>query len=396
MGVMPKRVATAVLVLIAWQESTSFGGFSPLAQPREPLRQTRASMADVLAAAEGTMRNPAVQAAWTNLMTVVGNLQKGFDLLNGLNTAATNWEKWTDKSDPEYTRRGNKAKHVSDLVQSIKDNMKSNNNVMIPRVKLPEKQIRGTYIEQLMVAVLCDNVTGGLVAVHAESGSGKSVATMLAALEAGRSRPSDYYVVLQNNLNQRLCGFFRVSEASLMADIVDDFFFALRKEKIQLRLVFDNVLDSGATDDMNKDQLKALARAAGDWEHQVLFTMQEQEAAQSVADLNGATTRLAPQQDKAFGAYRWTQNEAEKLFQSLMSDSMPINIKKALAETKVPDEIGGWRPRDIKFFMTYGLKPVAPRRRMQAGWAGFTSYSKTKFKLHKLKTKQPHRVAPCK
>lgn len=334
MGVMPKRVATAVLVLIAWQESTSFGGFSPLAQPREPLRQTRASMADVLAAAEGTMRNPAVQAAWTNLMTVVGNLQKGFDLSNGLNTAATNWEKWTDKSDPEYTRRGNKAKHVSDLVLSIKDNMKSNNNVMIPRVKLPEKQIRGTYIEQLMVAVLCDNVTGGLVAVHAESGSGKSVATMLAALEAGRSRPSDYYVVLQNNLNQRLCGFFRVSEASLMADIVDDFFFALRKEKIQLRLVFDNVLDSGATDDMNKDQLKALARAAGDWEHQVLFTMQEQEAAQSVADLNGATTRLAPQQDKAFGAYRWTQNEAEKLFQSLMSDSMPINMKKPLQRPK--------------------------------------------------------------
>ena len=265
---------------------------------------------------------------------------------------------------------------------------------MISRTRLPKKPIRGTYIEQFLVSVLCEGVPG-MISLHAESGAGKSVAVLLAALEVGRgwsSEESNYYVVVQNDLNQRLCGFFCVSEASLVADIVDDFFLALQKEKIQLHLVFDNVLDSGATSDIVKDQLKALARSAFKWGHQVLFTMQEKQAAESVADLNGATTRMTKLQNNSFGAYRWRQNEAEELIKTFADE---INMTEVLAETIIPDEIGQWRPREIESFMRYGVKPLAPQHRMQAGWAAFTSYL-TKSKLHKLKTKQPHRVAPCK
>ena len=389
MGIMPKKVATAVLVLIAWQATTIFGGFSAIKQPRKPLRPARTSIQDILISTAG---EPNVQKFWKAFTTAIGGLQKGIALFNGYNTAAATWEEWS--KTPKYTQGGNITKHASNLVRVLKDYMKINNNVMISRTQLPKKPIRGTYIEQFLVSVLCEGVPG-MISLHAESGAGKSVAVLLAALEVGRgwsSEESNYYVVVQNDLNQRLCGFFCVSEASLVADIVDDFFLALQKEKIQLHLVFDNILDSGATSDIVKDQLKALARSAFKWGHQVLFTMQEKQAAESVADLNGATTRMTKLQNNSFGAYRWRQNEAEELIKTFADE---INMTEVLAETKIPDEIGQWRPREIESFMRYGVKPLAPQHRMQAGWAAFTSYL-TKSKLHKLKTKQPHRVAPCK
>ena len=370
MGIMPKKVATAVLVLIAWQATTIFGGFSAIKQPRKPLRPARASIQDILISTAG---EPNVQKFWKAFTTAIGGLQKGIALFNGYNTAAATWEEWS--KTPKYTQGGNITKHASNLVRSLKDYMKINNNVMISRTQLPKKPIRGTYIEQFLVSVLCEGVPG-MVSIHAESGAGKSVAVLLAALEVGRgwsSEESNYYVVVQNDLNQRLCGFFCVSEASLVADIVDDFFLALQEEKIQLHLVFDNVLDSGATSDIVKDQLKALARSAFKWGHQVLFTMQEKQAAESVADLNGATTRMTKLQNNSFGAYRWRQNEAEELIKTFADE---INMTEVLAETEIPDEIGQWRPREIESFMRYGVKPLAPQHRMQAGWAAFTSYLK--------------------
>ena len=384
MGIMPKKVATAVVFLIAWQATTIFGGFSAIKQPRKPVRPARARIQDILIATAG---EPSVQEFWKAFMTAIGGLQKGIVLFNGYNTAAATWEEWS--KTPKYTQDGDITKHASDLVLSLKDYMKINNNVMISRTQLPKKPIRGTYIEQLLVSVLCEDVPG-MVTIHAESGAGKSVAVLLAALEVGRGRRSDYYVVLQNDLNQRLCGFFRVSEASLVADIVDDFFLALQEEKIQLHLVFDNVLDSGATSDIVKDQLKALARSAFKWGHQVLFTMQEKQAAESVADLNGATTRMTKLQNNSFGAYRWRQNEAEELIKTFADE---INMTEVLAETEIPDEIGQWRPREIESFMRYGAQPLAPQRRMQAGWAAFTSYlKKIQTPQTKNKTASPSRT----
>ena len=333
----------------------------------------RANVQDVLVAVAGAMQNPTVHAIWKAVVEE-NNVKTTLDFLGSVNTAFKAWQEWTGR--PVYKKRGNVGSHVSSLVESIEELRQSGTNTMISDMQesdLPENPVRGSHFEQLMVATLLDDVSG-VVASYAEPGSGKSVAVTLATMEVGRCRnTSDFYVLLQNDLDEELEMFFRVSEVSSTAKIATAFFRALRKQNIRLHLIFDNVLDSGATSDVIKDRLKALARAACKSGHQVLFTMQEKEAADSVANLNGETTNLVALQNSTIGAYRWTQNEATQLIQTLASDSPPqteINITKVLSETKIPDNFGRWRPRAIEVFMTYGTKPKAPQRRMQGGWQG--------------------------
>lgn len=96
---------------------------------------------------------------------------------------------------------------------------------------------------------------------------------------------------------------------------------ALRRESIQLHVIFDNLLDSGVSSDLVQDILKSIARAASKHQHQVIFTMQTREAPESVGNLNGATTRIAPQQDHPYGAYRWNdERETVQLIQTLQTD----------------------------------------------------------------------------
>ena len=97
-------------------------------------------------------------------------------------------------------------------------------------------------------------------AVYAEAGTGKSVAILLAVAEVARTKTSDFFVVLQNDLAESLKNFLRLSEVSSAADIATSFFIALQERKVRLHLVFDNVLDSGVGGDKQKDILKALAR----------------------------------------------------------------------------------------------------------------------------------------
>ena len=118
-------------------------------------------------------------------------------------------------------------------------------------------------------------------------------------------------MVLQNDLDESLKTFFRLSEVSSAADIATSFFIAMHERKVRLHLIFVNVLDGGVSSgsDREKDILKALARGASRHGHQVVFTMQGKEAAESIAELNGDTTYMAELQDKSYGAYRWTQSE---------------------------------------------------------------------------------------
>lgn len=57
-------------------------------------------------------------------------------------------------------------------------------------------------------------------------------------------------------------------------------------------------LDSGVRDDKMKDRMKALARAATEYGHLIIFTTQDEEAAQSIGSigkLNGVTKDIAEQ-----------------------------------------------------------------------------------------------------
>ena len=305
------------------------------------------------------------------------------------------WQKWI--RTPLYNRHGDVRSHVTSLVKSVEDLTQSGKNTMISdgqNVELPENPVRDTPFEQLMVATLLDDGPG-VVAAYAESGSGKSTAATLAIVEAAKYSTSDFFVLLQNELDYNLEMFFCLSQVSSTATIATAFFQALKKKGVRLHLVFDNVLDSGANDYIVKDRLKALARAACDCGHQLLFTMQEQAAAESVANLDPVTTSMARVQNSTFGAYRWNQNEAEQLITDIKATfeatpQIEMNMTKALTESKIPDELGQWRPRTIDLFMAYG---VVPKRRMRAGWAGFI-YSLTDSKLHEVNPKQPHQVEP--
>eukprot|EP00439_Symbiodinium_sp_Y106_P060722 s3780_g9.t1 len=321
------------------------------------------------AQAAEAFRDPSVQAVSAALIraqTVV-NFVASFD------RAGKVWSEWIKLGI--YDGTGDVADHVSQLIQSMKQKLQAQNNTIISSTqssKLPEEPVRNTYIEQLMVATLL-NSTPGMSAVYAESGTGKSVAATLAITAVASDRVNDAFVLLQGNLNQRLRAFLRIADESLTDDIAEPFFRALREEDIELHVIFDNVLDSGVPNDAVQDNLKSLARAACEHQHQIIFTMQTREAAESVRDMNGDTTRIAPQQDEAFGAYRWQKNETRKLIAGLRSAKQPDLILK---ESEIPDDLGRWRPRATKLFASSGLKPApqSQRRQVQAGF-GTTSTS---------------------
>ena len=313
------------------------------------------------------MRDPAVQAAYAGL----GTLQKFTDLFNSFNTAGNAWRGWTAsvRGATFYKIGDNIPEHTSSLIQSMEENMRGGNNFLTSdaqKAELPSEPVRSTYFEQLMVAVLCDK-NPGMSAVYAEAGTGKSVAILLAVAEVARTKTSDFFVVLQNDLAESLKNFLRLSEVSSAADIATSFFIALQERKVRLHLVFDNVLDSGVGGDKQKDILKALARGASEHGHQVVFTMQGKEAAESVSELNGDTTYMAELQDKSYGAYRWTKNETVQLIQRLSDGQQDAN--QILADSEIPDEIGRWRPRSTKLFIQFGRKPSRPLRSKQAGQA---------------------------
>ena len=201
-------------------------------------------------------------------------------------------------------------------------------------------------------------------AIYAEAGTGKSVATLLAATEVANRR-TDFFVVLQDDLSVALRLFFRISEVRSAASIAKSFFIGLEQKSITLRLVFDNVLDGGVSSDAERDILTALARGASEHGHQVLFTMKDEKAAASIAGLNGDTTFVAELQDKRHGAYRWNKTETEQLIRTFKNPN-GMDTAAILEASQIPDELGGWRPRATKLFMKYGRKPSAPHK---PGWA---------------------------
>ena len=371
MGSMRKRVAAAMVILIAYQLSKHPASFTA---PRAPKRRCacRASFSDVVRATGDFLRDPGVQAAYYSLTGMLGNLQKVADFVNSFNSAGKAWESWTSSmTDATFYKIGdNITQHTSSLVQRMEETIQSTGNIIISstqRAQLPSEPVRRTYLEQLMVAVLCDKSAVGMSAIYAEAGTGKSVAVLLAATQVARAQTSDFFVVLQNDLDESLKKFLRLSEVSSAADIATSFFIALQERNIRLHLVFDNVLDSGVGGDKEKDILKALARGSSEFGHQVVFTMQNKESAESVATLNGDTTRMAQQQDNAIGAYRWTRNETELLIRTLSNERQDtVQLAQLIKETEIPDEIGRWRPRATKLFIQAGLRPTAP---LKPGWA---------------------------
>ncbi|CAE7802018.1 unnamed protein product, partial [Symbiodinium sp. CCMP2456] len=316
---------------------------------------------------EDMFRDPATEAplqgALSGLLGMAGQLQKATDFFNSLNAAGEAWQQWTGLqtgTGAMYKIGDNISKHASSLVQMLEKNIQNRSNIIVSdaqTARLPSDPVRKTHLEKLMLAVLREK-TPGMTAIYAEAGTGKSVATLLAATEVA-NRTTDFFVVLQNDLSDALRLFFRIAEVSSAAAIASSFFLGLEQKSIKLRLVFDNVLDGGVPAGAEKDILTALARGASEHGHQVLFTMKDEKAAESIAGLNGDTTFVAELQDTRHGAYRWTKAETEKLIGTFKHRN-GMDTAAILKASQIPDGIGGWRPRTTKLFMKYGRKPSAP------------------------------------
>ena len=352
---LPRRALAAVLLLAVWQTnhfSSAWSNQFPKQQPRR--RAPRC----------GSLPD-------SNIFNAMDAIHRAEDILNalqGLDAVTNLWQKavkaytaWVnDDQIQRYPTGTNATLHASRLLDKIEKNVKQGENLIIPSEfhgSLPQEPVRNTSIERLMIEVLCDTSQWGMRAIYAEPGSGKSVATKLAAAEVSSRQTSDFFVVLQTNLDLMLCFFFGVSQVDEVDLIVDSLFGSLQKKRIRLNMIMDNILDAGVRDDKMKDRMKALARAATKYGHLILLTTQDKESAKSIGELNGVTTDIAEKQNFTAGAYRWNEKETLKLSKILVPNKKPEELKDALRGAEIPDLVGGWRPRDTEVFLMTGKKP---------------------------------------
>ena len=249
---------------------------------------------------------------------------------------------------------GDVDNHANELFQKIKENR----FVIVPWLhSLPEQPIRDTKFAALMHEILRDSKTAGVSAVYAEPGVGKSVAVAV-AIQAENSKPGAATALLQGNFETNLEDFFRVCHAKRANEVAWRLFSLLRKSKNRLRIIFDDTFDYGV-DDRDSSMLIDLARAAFTHGHHIIIITRSKESAAEIADLNGARTRLAPQQQQDDRTYRWSsrqvQNYLETMEGEVVSSKEPKEreqfIGKVLNATQIPDDVGLWRPVEIQAYM---------------------------------------------
>ena len=232
--------------------------------------------------------------------------------------------------------------------------MSAQQTIILQEVELPEQLIEGTGFQRLMITVLNDNRTGGLSSVHAEPGVGKSVATAMALRNC--TQKSAVTVFLQGDFNGNLKAFFRLGDVADAAPVALQLFRILRERGIRLQMVFDNTFDTGLQGQETK--LMALTRAAHEFDHHLIAISQTAEAANEVANLNGARTRKVEQQEPP--SYRWSKGQAKEYLKAV--NTLTEKDERVLNMTQVPDEVGGWKPVDIKEYLRTGRRPEAPQQ----------------------------------
>ena len=131
--------------------------------------------------------------------------------------------------------------------------MGNESTIMIRKPSLSESEnlVRAAKLELLMFAVLNDTRTAGLSVVHAEPGTGKSVATVGAIQLADALKLPGVRVFLHGDFHQNLQDFFDAPD-SLSAVFVAEHMFALLQAKgIRVfSIVFDHTFNRGmATDE---------------------------------------------------------------------------------------------------------------------------------------------------
>ncbi|CAK9035783.1 unnamed protein product [Durusdinium trenchii] len=260
---------------------------------------------------------------------------------------------WFETQFAEVPLLASMSPEVKDHAERLLNVMRSQQTIIPQVVELPEQTVEGTGFQRLMITVLNDNRTGGLSAVHAEPGVGKSVAAALALRNC--TQKSAVTVFLQRDFQKNLKDFFRVEDVADAVDVAGELFRILKQHGIRLQMVFDNTFDIGLGG--QETDLLTLTRAAHEYDHHLIAVTQSEEAANKVAYLNGARTRLLEQRKAP--SYRWSKGEAEEYLKEYLKAE---NAERVLNMTQVPDEVGGWKPVDIKEYLKTGRRPEAPQQ----------------------------------
>jgi hypothetical protein len=140
-----------------------------------------------------------------------------------------------------------------------------------------------------------------------------------------------------------------------------------------LTFIIDNAFDNGIDkSDNSKSAVMELTRFAFDCGHHLIIISQTEEGADEIGDLNGARTRIAPQQNgKRAEDYRWGEDLASQyLNETVLAESKKRNSTVAdirrewLNATRMRDRFGGWNPTIMSLYVRGYLQLVEePRTR---------------------------------
>lgn len=140
-----------------------------------------------------------------------------------------------------------------------------------------------------------------------------------------------------------------------------------------MTFIIDNAFDNGIDkSDNSKSAVMELTRFAFDCGHHLIIIAQTEEGADEIGDLNGARTRIAPQQNgKRAEDYRWGEDLASQyLNETVLAESKKRNSTVAdirrewLNATRMRDRFGGWNPTIMSLYVRGYLQLVEePRTR---------------------------------
>ena len=307
---------------------------------------------------EGTpMRPTTLGVKAVDAAAALGAASAATSLLDFLNRQMVYFTSTFLKISPLPTG-GEVSEHAKRLADLVAGAQQQGNVIILQGQLVPDQPVEGTGFQRLMITVLNDNRTGGLSAVHAEPGVGKSVATAMAL--RNYTQKSAVTVLLQGDFTVNLQDFFRVVRTGQAGPVASELFRIVRERGIRLQIVFDNTFDTGLRgQETNLANLLALARAAHEFDHHLIAITQTAESAEEVANLNGARTRKVEQQEAP--AYRWSKGQAKEYLKA--AKAFAGEAESVLNMTQVPDEVGGWKPVDIKEYLKTGRRPSAPQQR---------------------------------
>lgn len=229
-------------------------------------------------------------------------------------------------------------------------------NIIVPfEPQYLEDPTNGTLFEKLLLEVL-EERNVGTSAVFAEPGIGKSVAAVLAVLKAEVNQ-SHMTVLLRGEFSQNLRKFFRTTDAAVALKVARPFFTRMAQHGIRLTFIIDNAFDNGIEN--SKSAVMELTRFAFDSGHHLIIIAQTEEGADEIGDLNGARTRIAPQQNgKRAEDYRWGEDLASQyLNKTVLAESKNRNSTVAdireewLNATRMRDRFGGWNPTIMSLYV---------------------------------------------